>query len=272
MEFIMKSIFKRVVETVVGVAFASTAMVSWAAGMYQDIWWNSGQSGQGINVGQQGDTVIATWFTYDSNGNASWVTLTGPVTAGIVTGDLLLFTGPKQGTVYDPTKVANTKVGTAKLTFASLYDGTLEWTLNGQPGNIAIKRFSFGSGAKAGGYLGQCVGGSSCPGGVPSYAVPVASVAAFPGGDAITIRDLQVEGTSSTTICSFTGTYVNEGSIMKAKGTYSCATSSETGDWESAISFSPSGTQTVMSRRDKLTRTRGGCVILQTVTGATTVQ
>jgi hypothetical protein len=268
----MKSICKNVSEVLVAVAFAASTVSSWAAGTYQDMWWNAAQAGQGINVVQQGNTLFATWFTYNANGDGTWVTLTGPVASGVVTGDLLLFTGPKQGSAYDPTKVTNTKVGTAKLTFTSLYDGTLEWTFNGQSGNLPIKRFSFGSGARAGGYLGQCVGGSACPGGVPSYAVPVASVAAFPGGDAITIRDLQVEGASATTICSFTGTFLNEGALLKAKGTYNCATSSETGTWESDISFRTSGTQTVMTRYDTLTRTRGGCVIRQTVTGATTVE
>jgi hypothetical protein len=37
---------------------------------YQGIWWNASESGWGINLAHQGDTVFASWFTYDTAGKA----------------------------------------------------------------------------------------------------------------------------------------------------------------------------------------------------------
>ncbi len=32
---------------------------------YQGLWWNANESGWGINFAHQGDTIFATWFTFD---------------------------------------------------------------------------------------------------------------------------------------------------------------------------------------------------------------
>jgi hypothetical protein len=45
---------------------------------FQDLWWRSpagSESGWGLNVAHQGDTVFATWFTYGANGNGVWYVL-----------------------------------------------------------------------------------------------------------------------------------------------------------------------------------------------------
>ena len=53
------------------------------AANYQGLWWNSpagSESGWGINITHQGDTLFVTWFTYDSGGNrtmAGYATTTG---------------------------------------------------------------------------------------------------------------------------------------------------------------------------------------------------
>ena len=43
---------------------------------YEGIWWNSGESGWGINFEHQGNTIFATWFTYDTAGKAWWLVMT----------------------------------------------------------------------------------------------------------------------------------------------------------------------------------------------------
>src|SRR5205814_2240827 len=42
---------------------------------YQDLWWAAGgvESGWGVNVTQQGETLFATWFTYGSDGAPLWL-------------------------------------------------------------------------------------------------------------------------------------------------------------------------------------------------------
>ena len=59
---------------------------------YQDLWWArtaAAESGWGINLSHQGDTIFATWFTYDIDGSSLWLVVTALKTApGVYTGDL----------------------------------------------------------------------------------------------------------------------------------------------------------------------------------------
>jgi hypothetical protein len=235
-----------------------------AAGLYQDWWWNPNQSGQGLNIGQQGDTLFVSWFTYDATGQPLWLTLAGNVVNNTLEGDLLRFNGPPQGVPYDSALVANRKEGTGKITFSGLSTAAFEWQFTSGGGSMSLERFSFGTPAIAGTYLAQCVGGNSCPGGVPTYVVPTTSTVTVDGTN-INISD-SLDGGGR---CTFTGVLTNEGSITRAIGTYSCSTSAQSGAWNSALQFSPSGTQNVLSRQDTMTRTAGNCAIRQTVVGST---
>jgi hypothetical protein len=58
-----------------GVGFAAQPT---AAPNYEGLWWNApggSESGWGINFAHQGDVIFATWFTYDVNGKAMWLTM-----------------------------------------------------------------------------------------------------------------------------------------------------------------------------------------------------
>jgi hypothetical protein len=39
---------------------------------YQDMWWNPNESGWGLNLTQQGDTIFAIWFVYDVAKRGTW--------------------------------------------------------------------------------------------------------------------------------------------------------------------------------------------------------
>src|SRR5262249_35164574 len=60
---------------------------------YQDIWWDSGgtgESGWGVHFTHQGDLIFATWFTYDLNGAPLWLSATTSKTsAGVYSGALI---------------------------------------------------------------------------------------------------------------------------------------------------------------------------------------
>jgi hypothetical protein len=90
---------------------------------YQDLWWASpagSESGWGINLTHQRDTIFVTWFTYDANGNPLW--LAGVLQlrdGGFYSGGLFTTTGPPFNAVpFDPALVVETTVGEARLTFA----------------------------------------------------------------------------------------------------------------------------------------------------------
>ena len=69
-----------------------------AATNYQDLWWNApagSESGWGLNIAHQGDTLFVTWFTYDLDGSPLWLSATAQKTgARDVRGTLYRTTGP----------------------------------------------------------------------------------------------------------------------------------------------------------------------------------
>src|SRR5205814_3193098 len=61
------------------------------AANYQGLWWNAppgSESGWGINFAHQGDTIFATWFTYDANGKPLWLAVQADKSApGVYSGN-----------------------------------------------------------------------------------------------------------------------------------------------------------------------------------------
>lgn len=111
---------------------------------FQDLWWAAGgiESGWGINLAHQGDTIFATWFTYDIDGMPMWLAATTNKTgAGVYTGTLYRTTGSPYGsTPYDNAKFVWTDVGSATFTFAHGNAATFAYTVNGVAQTKAIAR------------------------------------------------------------------------------------------------------------------------------------
>jgi hypothetical protein len=115
---------------------------------YQDLWWASppgAEAGWGVNFTHQGDTIFATWFTYDADGSPLWLVSTAQKTgAGIYTGTLYRTTGPAFNAVpFLPANVAATPVGTLALTFHSGNSATFAYTVNGVTQSKPIVRQVF---------------------------------------------------------------------------------------------------------------------------------
>jgi hypothetical protein len=103
---------------------------------YQDLWWKTpagSESGWGINFTHQGDSIFATWFTYDHDRTPMWLVVTANKTApGTYTGTLYRTTGPAFNAVpFNPAAVAGTNVGTATLTFTDGNTASFAYTVNG---------------------------------------------------------------------------------------------------------------------------------------------
>ena len=107
------------------------------AANYQGLWWRSpagSESGWGINVTHQADTLFATWFTYDVDGSGMWLVLANGAKTGTNTysGTLYRTTGPAFSSVpFDSTRVVATAVGSATLTFTDSDNGTFTYTVSG---------------------------------------------------------------------------------------------------------------------------------------------
>jgi hypothetical protein len=112
---------------------------------YQDLWWAApagSESGWGVNLTQQGQTIFATWFTYDLDQTPLWLSVTAPQTAaGTFSGTLYRTTGPPFNTTpFLPAAVTATAVGTATFTFSDGNTGTFSYTVNGVSQTKAITR------------------------------------------------------------------------------------------------------------------------------------
>lgn len=118
-------------------------------GNYQDLWWNAAESGWGLNVTHQGDTIFATLFTYDAGGQGMWLVLSAGARQadGSYLGELYRTTGPAfNAQPFTPISAANvTRVGTMSLRFSSGTSGTLTYSFNGTSVTKAITRQQFSS-------------------------------------------------------------------------------------------------------------------------------
>ena len=111
---------------------------------YTDLWWNAAESGWGLNVNHQGNTLFATLFTYDAGGAPLWLVMSG----GALQPD-----GSYQGTLYRSTGPAFnastflganvTAVGTMRLVFTGAEQATLTYTFEGTQVSKAITRQVF---------------------------------------------------------------------------------------------------------------------------------
>jgi hypothetical protein len=127
------------------IAFLFISGSAHAINNYQDWWWNPAQSGMGLNVGQQNDTIFVAWFNYGDDTKASFLTMGGVLNGNTLSGTLYRGTGPVPGPNYNPAQVKQTAVGTATITFNSNNDATLTYSYDNKGGTMALQRFSFAS-------------------------------------------------------------------------------------------------------------------------------
>jgi hypothetical protein len=121
--------------------FGPVPSCAWSAGNdlaaatnYQDLWWaapGGTESGWGVNVAHQGDTIFATWFTYDADGRAMWLSATAPRnSAGEYAGTLYRSTGPAfDAAPFDPSAVTRNAVGSVRLAFRDGNAGSFGYTV-----------------------------------------------------------------------------------------------------------------------------------------------
>jgi hypothetical protein len=117
------------------------------ASNYQDLWWNPTESGWGLNLTHQGDTIFGTLFTYAANGQGLWLVLPAGVRQpdGSFLGALYRTTGPAFNAIpFTPIGAGNiTEVGTMRVRFSSGDAGTLEYSVDGASVTKAIQRQVF---------------------------------------------------------------------------------------------------------------------------------
>jgi hypothetical protein len=142
------SVLKAIEKQIFGVApicVESTASRE-SATNYQDLWWNSQESGWGINLTHQGNIIFATLFTYDASGNDLWLVASNLSSQpdGSYSGPLYTTSGPIFNSSWNPAMVMVSQVGNMTVRFSSGEAGTLNYTYNGSVVTKSIQRQVFG--------------------------------------------------------------------------------------------------------------------------------
>ncbi|MFZ3322624.1 MAG: S53 family peptidase [Usitatibacter sp.] len=130
--------------------FSQWSMASTQSTNYQGLWWAApagSESGWGINFAHQGDTIFATWFTYDTTGTGNWLVMTAPKTSGnTYSGTLYSTTGPAFNSVpFSPASVTAKAEGTGTLTFTDANGGTFSYMIGATTQTKTITREVFGT-------------------------------------------------------------------------------------------------------------------------------
>ena len=125
---------------------------------YSDIWWNPAESGWGLTIADHGPVAFVVWYTYDTDRQPIWFTLTGTFTNNRknFSGDLIRTTGPAYNQPFRTELVTVAKVGTADFDFAPAGQPAGKATFTYQIGSVrqtkVIERQPFGNAPPNWGY------------------------------------------------------------------------------------------------------------------------
>ena len=137
-----KTITREVFGPVPVCAWNAAPVPSFAAN-FQDIWWAAPagvESGWGVNLTQQGDTIFGTWFTYDVDGAPLWLSFTADDTGSdVFSGTVYLTTGPPfNSRPFRPANVTASPVGFATIRFTDGDSGVFSYSVS-LPGAAAAQ-------------------------------------------------------------------------------------------------------------------------------------
>ena len=114
---------------------------------YQDLWWNPSESGWGINLTHQGNTIFATWFTYLDQGRPVWFYLVANrVSANQFAGRFSATSGvPFSQINNSPAFISTVDIGSGTLTFSDGEHARFDYSVLGVSGSKSIQRQVFAS-------------------------------------------------------------------------------------------------------------------------------
>lgn len=212
---------------VASMAFAMPASATSFSTDYTDLWFNPAESGWGVNVIQQGNTMFATLFVYGPDQTARWYVASGLVGASSVafTGPLYRTTGPYFGAAWTGGGPA-VQVGTMTFNFNSPTTGTLSYQVDGVAVTKSIQRQTFVANSLSGNYLGgltaqssACSTGSNTP-----ILIFDNFTVTHTASNSISIPVRFFTGGGSAATCTFNGTYSQNGKMGTIGGSWSCTT------------------------------------------------
>lgn len=245
-------------------AFVASLLVSLPAAAtnfgtdYTDLWWNPNESGWGVNVIQQWDTIFATLFVYDQAGNAHWFVasnLTG--SPSTFSGTLYQTTGPYFGGPFNPAAVNAPAVGSMTFAFNGNDTGTLSYTVNGVGVTKSIQRQGFKIDNLTGHYLGGLTAnGTGCTGVTNGPILIFDTLTVSQSGNTLSMNVSFFNRSGQQSSCTFNGVLTPSGrSSNVGGGSWNCTSggaASNAGSFTiSGIQSSPTGFSGSFNGRDQ---------------------
>lgn len=108
------------------------------------IWWVPAESGWGLNISEQGGTLVVGWYTYGDDTKPLWLLgVLARQTNGSFSGDVSRYTGVAFDKISGSATTGSTKLGTATLTPNA--DGTMQfsYTVGTTTQTKKVERFLF---------------------------------------------------------------------------------------------------------------------------------
>ncbi len=195
-----------------------------------DLYYIPAESGWGMTIANQGNTIFVTAYVYDSAQLPTWFVGTGALVStdsqgvNLYGGDWYAVRGPYYGSgAFDPNTVAATKVGTFTYRELSVTTGQIGYTVNGIAVSKTVQRQTLANnpnvnGNYAGAYFSTITG---CPvasnnGVVGAFFTMTAS--GTPSATSFTIAFQDGSGA----VCNASGPYTQAGRMGSITGTWSC--------------------------------------------------
>ncbi len=113
---------------------------------YRGMWWNPAESGWGISVAQQYQTLFSVIFTYDTDGSLLWVVMPGGTWTSEFTYEGKLYVtrqAPWDPSSFNPSAQQTVEAGTFKFTFSDANHGTLDYTIKDVTDHKVIEKYTF---------------------------------------------------------------------------------------------------------------------------------
>jgi hypothetical protein len=203
-----------------------------------DLWISPDESGWGLNLFHQGDTLFGSLFVYGPDGQPKWYTASA-LTGGpfVFSGALTEATGPWFGGPFDPNRVNRRTVGSMSVSLGES-DATINYTVDGVQVSKRVNRFSMRPLNIGAAYYGVML--QPARGGSAEISRPDQHIVIQDDGSTVTMYT----DSNTTSSCSFAGTTrAQNGEMVTAGGTAGTpGGASRCGDsWRMTIDPTPNG-------------------------------
>lgn len=197
-----------------------------------DLWWNSSESGWGVNIIQQSNVLFATFFVYGSDSRARWYVAPDTRCPGtpsdmqmVCSGPLYETTGPMVTSgAFNAGAVTRRQVGTFTFLYSRNNSGIVSYTVDGATTSKDVRRQTWAAVDITGEfYLNRVLRTHLCGGpnrgNEPSINEP-GIMTVSQSGNAVQIQVRPVA--PATLACTYTGNLSQEGRMSAVEGTFTC--------------------------------------------------